>query len=254
MITSFFYFLLLTIGIPTIESLLVASSTSSKIRSLSSRSIKMCTSTIPPLDQQPALKILLLVEPTPFGYVSGYANRFKEMLKFLQKAGDKFHVLTPDPNPDPPKEFLGFPITTNRGFEFPLYNQVTLSFDFKRETQRILREFQPDIIHVSTPSALVWPAVLWAILYKTPLVMSYHTDFQQYARAYAPYPGSVALANFLLKSFHAHADLVLCTSPQLRDSMEKIGIQRVDVWQKGINAEVRQFRSKFYLIIDAEIH
>jgi hypothetical protein len=69
---------------------------------------------IPPLDAEPPLKILLLVEPTPFNYVSGYANRFKEMLKFLHKAGDKVEVLTPDKDPNPPKDFMGFPITTNR--------------------------------------------------------------------------------------------------------------------------------------------
>jgi hypothetical protein len=36
------------------------------------------------------LKILLLVEPTPFNYVSGYANRFKEMLTHLKDMGSSF--------------------------------------------------------------------------------------------------------------------------------------------------------------------
>ena len=44
-----------------------------------------------PLDQTPPMKIVLLVEPTPFNYVSGYANRFKEMLKYLKEAGDEVH-------------------------------------------------------------------------------------------------------------------------------------------------------------------
>jgi hypothetical protein len=35
------------------------------------------------------LRLLLVVEPTPFNYVSGYANRFKEMLYYLKKAGDE---------------------------------------------------------------------------------------------------------------------------------------------------------------------
>jgi hypothetical protein len=30
-----------------------------------------------PLTQTPPLKVALLVEPTPFNYISGYANRFK---------------------------------------------------------------------------------------------------------------------------------------------------------------------------------
>ena len=33
--------------------------------------------TIPPLASTPPLRVLLIVEPTPFTYISGYANRFK---------------------------------------------------------------------------------------------------------------------------------------------------------------------------------
>lgn len=188
------------------------------------------------------LDVILLVEPTPFGYVSGYQNRFKEMLKWLHKAGDKLRILTADRDPNPPTEFLSFPIVTNRGYEFPLYNHVTLTFDLKLETRRLIEEKKPDILHVVTPSSLVWPAVLWSWRYDIPLVMSYHTDFMEYAKTYgSALPGHLALAAFLLRRFHAHADLVLCTSPQLKDGMESLGIQRVDVWQKGINAEVQSY-------------
>ena len=46
---------------------------------------------IPPLKSGKPLRILLLVEPTPFNYVSGYANRFKEMLKYLKLAGNMLY-------------------------------------------------------------------------------------------------------------------------------------------------------------------
>ena len=112
--------------------------------------------TIPPLASTPPLRVLLIVEPTPFTYISGYANRFKvihssfylyytyvfihvcimltlytyihvlqEMLKYLKKAGDEVHVFTPDCDlANAPSDFLGFPITNVRGFSFPLYKQV----------------------------------------------------------------------------------------------------------------------------------
>lgn len=56
------------------------------------------------------------------------------MLKFLHTAGDEVRVLTADKDPNPPQKFLTYPIATNRGFEFLLYNQITLTFDFKKET------------------------------------------------------------------------------------------------------------------------
>jgi sulfoquinovosyltransferase len=197
-------------------------------------------STTIPLKKESPLKILLLVEPTPFNYVSGYANRFKEMLRFLKLAGDDVRVLTPDADPNPPKTFLDFPITTVRGFEFPLYKQVTLSFDLRFKIPKIIEEFDPDIIHVSTPSALIWPAVFWSLKYNKPLVMSYHTNFVEYAKTYSKLPGSVQLAKFLLKSFHNFADLTLCTSPQLKNELVKCGVRRVDVWEKGIDNQVKK--------------
>ena len=35
------------------------------------------------------LKVLLVVEPSPFSYVSGYTNRFEEMLTNMREAGDE---------------------------------------------------------------------------------------------------------------------------------------------------------------------
>jgi hypothetical protein len=40
-------------------------------------------------------------------HTTGYANRFKEMLKYLHKAGDDVEIFTADKDPNPPKEFLG---------------------------------------------------------------------------------------------------------------------------------------------------
>lgn len=201
-------------------------------------SLAVSQASVPPLATEKPIKVLLLVEPTPFNYVSGYANRFQEMLKYLKQANDSVKIVTADSDPNPPTQFLEYPIYTQRGFELPFYKQVTCTFDFGRSIQRSIQEFKPDIIHCSTPSAIVYPAVLWAYVYDIPLVMSYHTDFVGYARSYAPYPGSTQLATFLIQRFHAQADLVLCTSPQLKEEMESVGIQRIDVWQKGINTEV----------------
>lgn len=185
-----------------------------------------------------------MVEPTPFTYISGYANRFKEMLKYLHKAGDEVHVLTPDHGPGAPTQTVeGYKITPLRGFQFPLYNRVTFSFDLAGVTGRVIPQFKPDLIHVSTPSLLVFPAVYWSWRYNIPLVMSYHVRFPQYAAAYVPFPGSVAMATFLMRTFHGVANLVLCTSPQLKDDLESENIKNVDIWQKGIDTE--RFSPKF---------
>ena len=238
----------------------IASHGNTSVRQLASNTEQ--TNAIPPLCTEPPLKILLLVEPTPFNYVSGYANRFKEMLKFLRTAGDEVRVLTADKDPKPPTNFLGYPITTNRGFEFILYNQITLTFDLKKEAENLIKDFKPDIIHVSSPSCIIWPAIIWSRVYNIPLVMSYHTNFAEYSRTYGGFPGAVYLSYKVLRFFHNQADLTLCTSPQLADDLESCGVRRVDVWQKGINAEVPSFQLRinivfldcYYFSVDSPIY
>ena len=44
------------------------------------------------------MRVQLIVEPTPFTHVSGYANRFKEYLKYQKKAGAEVSIITPAPH------------------------------------------------------------------------------------------------------------------------------------------------------------
>lgn len=202
------------------------------------------------------LKVLLAVEPTPFTYISGYSNRFKEMLDHLKLAGDKVYIFTPDSGTrsPPPNEYADFPIVTVRGWELPMYKQVTVSFDSRFRLKSMIMEFKPDLIHCASPSAVIWFTALWARIFRLPLVLSYHTDFVAYARYYARklnYFGAMEkLAKFLVILLHQHADMTLCTSPQLRDSLLELGLKNVDVWRKGINTKVyNAVINHYYLLI-----
>jgi hypothetical protein len=54
--------------------------------------LSMSEEELPGLTDTPPLNVGLMVEPTPFTHVSGYSNRYKEMLTYLKKAGDKVCV------------------------------------------------------------------------------------------------------------------------------------------------------------------
>jgi hypothetical protein len=113
-------------------------------------------------DLKEPLKILLIVEPTPFGYTSGYSNRFKEMLHNIREFGDEVHIITPDDSPDPPTEYLGYPITTLSGYRLIFYDHVMLSIDLEGQIEKIIEKFQPDVIHVSTPGTIFFPAIYYS--------------------------------------------------------------------------------------------
>lgn len=126
--------------------------------STSTRTLRMAAANsndAPPLKRNPPRKVCLMVEPTPFTHVSGYANRFKEMLKFMKKAGDEFDILTVDsqtPAKDLPKDFMGYKVKHTQGFTFPLYNHISLTLDLPdMKGAKIMEDFKPDLIHVTSP-------------------------------------------------------------------------------------------------------
>jgi len=201
----------------------------------------------PALNAQPPQRVGLMVEPTPFTHVSGYANRFNEMLRYMRKAGDEVEIVTPDESEVAPKKKFGFKINTLEGFKFPLYKLITISFDWKMRAYAAMKKFNPELIHVSTPSMLLFSGLLAANRLKVPLVMSYHTHFPVYAKKYMGWiPGIEHAAWLALRLVHNRADLTLVTSPQMKQELVDNGIKRVEVWRKGIDT-VRfnpEFRSE----------
>jgi len=199
-------------------------------------------SDVPPLEQHPRRKVALLVEPTPFTHVSGYSNRFKEMLRFLKAGGDDAEVICPDDTPDRPNDFLGMPITYVKGFRLPLYKQVQLTLDLGLQAFQRLKSRRPDLIHGVAPGFFVVPAIVYSRLLNIPLVISYHTHLPNYAEKYVPIWGlrgiCVKLAEWYLPVALNFADLTLATSPQLQQQLKDLGCDNVEVWRKGIDTDV----------------
>ena len=203
---------------------------------------------VPPLRRHPPRRIALLVEPTPFTHVSGYANRFNEMLRYLAKAGDVVDILTVDaktPRDQLPSEVFGHAIEHTPGFVFPLYDHISLTVDLpEMRGARMMERNRPDLIHVTSPGFMLFAGLFYARVMRVPLLLSYHTHLPLYGRNYLGFvPGIEEMAWAALRFVHGRADLTLVTSPQMKEEMERNGVPRVDVWRKGIDTV--RFHPKF---------
>jgi sulfoquinovosyltransferase len=92
----------------------------------------------------------------------------------------------------------------------------------------MLRNFKPDLMHVSSPGFLCFAGVLASKLMQVPLVLSYHTHLPVYARNYGTksWPLKWLGADMLevcswklIRMVHSNADLTLVTSPQMQDEL-----------------------------------
>ena len=161
--------------------------------------------------------VCIMVEPSPLTYISGYANRFQQLLLYLHTVSSsyKVDVITTEvvavANPLPTTFGNTTTKTTNTttttspipihyctGIRLPFYPTMSVisPYVWKNNLGAILRRIhrpqQPptsnriDLLHVSSPGFMIFYAIFYSRYYSIPLLMSYHTHLPIYIQSYIP--------------------------------------------------------------------
>ena len=177
------------------------------------------------------MRIALFTE-TFLPKIDGIVTRLRHTVDHLQRNGDQVLVFAPDGGITEHKGAKVYGVT---GFPLPLYPELKMALP-RPAIGYALEEFQPDIIHVVNPAVLGLAGIFYSKMLKIPLVASYHTHLPQYLQHY----GLGMLEGFLwelLKGAHNQAALNLCTSTVMMEELTEHGIERVKVWQRGVDTE-----------------
>lgn len=177
------------------------------------------------------MRIALFTE-TFLPKIDGIVTRLRHTVDHLQRNGDQVLVFAPDGGITEHKGAKVYGVT---GFPLPLYPELKMALP-RPAIGYALEEFQPDIIHVVNPAVLGLAGIFYSKMLKIPLVASYHTHLPQYLQHY----GLGMLEGFLwelLKGAHNQAVLNLCTSTVMMEELSGHGIERVKVWQRGVDTE-----------------
>lgn len=180
------------------------------------------------------MRIALFTE-TFLPKVDGIVTRLRHTVEHLQRHGDKVMVICPDGGL---KEHKGAQIHGLSSFPLPMYPELKIALP-RPTIRKVLEKFQPDLIHVVNPAVLGLAGVYYSKVMDIPLVASYHTHLPQYLQHY----GFGSLESFLwelLKAVHNQAQLNLCTSTAMVQELRAHGIERVDLWQRGVDTELFQ--------------
>jgi glycosyltransferase involved in cell wall biosynthesis len=165
--------------------------------------------------------------------IDGIVTRLRHTVDHLQRHGDQVLVIAPDGGIT---EHKGAKVYGVSGFPLPLYPELKMALP-RPAIGSALEAFQPDIIHVVNPAVLGLAGIFYSKILKIPLVASYHTHLPQYLQHY----GLGMLEGVLwelLKSGHNQAALNLCTSTAMMQELTEHGIERVNVWQRGVDTEL----------------
>lgn len=177
------------------------------------------------------MRIALFTE-TFLPKVDGIVTRLKHTVEHLQAQGDEVLIFSPEGGL---KEYKGAKINGIKGIPLPLYPELKLAIP-NPSINFALQRFKPDLIHVVNPAVLGIGGIFYAKKLNIPLVASYHTHLPQYLHHY----NLGALEGILwelLKLAHNQAQLNLCTSSAMVNELINHGIERVDLWQKGVDTD-----------------
>ncbi len=177
------------------------------------------------------MRIALFTE-TFLPKVDGIVTRLRHTVDHLQRNGNQVLVVAPDGGIT---EYKGAKIFGVSGFPLPLYPELKLALPHPAIGET-LENFQPDIIHVVNPAVLGLAGIFYSKILNRPLVASYHTHLPKYLQHY----GLAMLEGLLwelLKTAHNQAALNLCTSTVMIEELAEHGIERLDLWQRGVDTE-----------------
>lgn len=164
--------------------------------------------------------------------VDGIVTRLCYTIRHLRALGHSVLVVAPGGASD----FEGTPVHGVPGFAFPLYPDLKLAIP-RPSVSKTVAAFQPDVVHVVNPALLGVGGFYCSASHRVPLVVSYHTHLPKYLRYYGV-AGLEGLMWWGIRIGYNRADLTLCTSRAMQLQLQEKGIERVALWQRGVDTEV----------------
>ncbi|WLR41177.1 glycosyltransferase family 1 protein [Bacillus carboniphilus] len=164
--------------------------------------------------------------------VNGVAKTLKRFTDHLSKRGHLFKVFAPTPET---KE----PLSSNHihhftSFPFIFYPECRFAFPNMLSVKSQLQKFNPDIIHVATPSSVGLCGLHYAKKLNYPLVGSYHTNFDQYLEYYDLQIFSKILWKYM-HWFHQPLEKIFVPSLSTKELLLSQDFQNIHIWSRGVN-------------------
>jgi glycosyltransferase involved in cell wall biosynthesis len=178
------------------------------------------------------MRIALFTE-TFLPKVDGIVTRLKHTVEQLQLLGDQVCVFCPEGGLT---EYKGAQVKGVSGFPLPLYPELKLALP-RPSIGEALEGFKPDLIHVVNPAVLGLAGIYYSKTMNVPLVASYHTHLPKYLEHYNLGMLEGVLWE-ILKAMHNQARINLCTSTAMQSELSEHGIERVEVWQRGVDTDL----------------
>ncbi len=122
---------------------------------------------------------------------------------------------------------LSVPIPFYKDYRLTIPNPVTINQ---------IKEFSPDIIHITVPDLTGQLLTSWARKRDIPVITSYHTDFISYLPTYKLGVLAGAMKKYF-RYFYNRSLAVYAPTTEAESQLKKYGIKNTRIWSRGINLQ-----------------
>jgi phosphatidylinositol alpha 1,6-mannosyltransferase len=168
--------------------------------------------------------------------VNGVSNSVLRILEHLNRIGHEAIVIAPD-NPRGEEraaiEHNGIPVYRMPSRMFPKVTSLPLGVPLPRMSG-ILRDFDPDVVHLASPALLGYGGLQAARFLGVPTVAVFQTDVPGFAKSYG-IPIAYRTAWVWFRHLHRHADRTLAPSSAAMESLAAQRIPRLHQWARGVD-------------------
>ncbi|WP_245861070.1 GDSL-type esterase/lipase family protein [Microbacterium aurantiacum] len=168
-------------------------------------------------------------------HMNGVTGSVLQILRHLERTGHDAHVIAPIAT-GIPGEVSGAVIEPIPSLALPGYRNVRVGTSPAHRVAASLRRFQPDVVHLASPFALGWRGVLAAERLGVASVAAYQTDVAAYTERYR-IAATTGLAQSHIARLHRRATLTLVPSGESAQQLERLGVDRMRRWGRGVDAE-----------------
>lgn len=172
---------------------------------------------------------------TFYPQINGVSNTLSYLSRYLQSKNIEHVFFAPDYGSDS-AECEDLPVRRFRGLRPIIYPECRLAYVPLEKMTGLLSDFDPDVVHIVTELSMGLAGLRAASALDLPIVMSYHTNFDQYLHFYHLTHLQGPLWSYM-RWFHSFALSNLCPSRDTLKSMEQRGFQNLDIWSRGIDLD-----------------
>jgi glycosyltransferase involved in cell wall biosynthesis len=150
--------------------------------------------------------------------VNGVVRSLSMTVDCLRKMGHEVLVIDP---------------SSFRTIPCPTYPEIRLALGCGRRVAKLLADFQPDRVHVSTEGPIGWAVRNWCVRRGLHFTTAFHTRFPDYVSIRTGIPAEWIWK--VMRRFHGAAERTFTATPTLATELQAHGLTHTHHWPRGVD-------------------